>query len=215
MKREEILELMNAKDAEVQADIDFNKHVFETIKQPVMDEIITYCIKNRGVSKEYTIRYDEVKSIVVDHIFEMEELPVNDDERCRLKSLHIQYDIVCGMCDDEVLFNNSDLMNYMERLELFSVCSSVSDMLGNHGFKYNGDYHRVLCSFSTTKENLLRYPEIIYKCVGDVNCVPEQHNQQVIISSKQEDDKVVLGALKFLTIVLVVIVLWIFTYLIF
>ena len=41
MKREEILELMKAKDAEIQADIDFNKHVFEAIKQSVMDEIIT------------------------------------------------------------------------------------------------------------------------------------------------------------------------------
>ena len=41
MKREEISELMKAEDAEIQADIDFNKHVFEAIKQSVMDEIIT------------------------------------------------------------------------------------------------------------------------------------------------------------------------------
>ena len=187
MKREEISELMKAKDDEIQADIDFNKHVFETIKQSVMDEIITYCINTSSTSKEYTIYYDTVKNIVIRQIFEMEELPVN--------------------ADDKVLFNNIDLRNYMGRLELFSVCSSVSKMLEDHGFKYRGDYHSVLSSFSITKENLLRYPEIIYNGIGDVESVPDQQNQQ--------GEKVVLGALNFLAISLAFIVLWVFIYLAF
>ena len=170
MKREEILELMNAKDAEIQADIDFNKHVFETIKQPVMDEIITYCIKTSDGSKEYTIEYTTVKKIVVSHIFEMDELPINDDERCRLKSLHIILDsVILSISDDEVLWSNANLINYMERLELFSVYSNISDMLEDHGFKFDGGYHQILCGFSTTKENLLRYPEIIHKGVEKVD----------------------------------------------
>lgn len=39
--------------------------------------------------------------------------------------------------------------------------------------------------------------------------------KQVITSAKQEDDKVVLGALNFLAILLAFVVLWIFIYLVF
>lgn len=55
----------------------------------------------------------------------------------------------------------------------------------------------------------------IKQSVMDVESVPDQQNQQVITSAKQEDDKVVLSALKVLAILLAFIVLWVFIYLVF
>ena len=55
----------------------------------------------------------------------------------------------------------------------------------------------------------------IKQSVMDVESVPDQQNQQVITSAKQEDDKVVLSALNFLAILLAFIVLWVFIYLAF
>ncbi len=59
-------------------------------------------------------------------------------------------------------------------------------------------------AFGTTKQSVM-----------DVESVPDQQNQQVITSAKQEDDKVVLSALKVLAILLAFIVLWVFIYLAF
>lgn len=203
MKREEILDLIDAKEAKelvakqhIQDIFDFNTNVFNDIKQSVIDKLIKKCILNG-----YQVALVDVNTAIVDTMVESRKYPLSrKDVIIHSPSYSIGYDRSCI-----ALVNCSGKDKTFYSKIIFPVITkNVLDLLLQHGFIDDG-YN----SWYTTKENLLSYPEIIHKGVKKVD------RSKLVELTKQEDDKVVLGALKVLAILLVVIVLWIFTYLVF
>lgn len=163
MKRSEILNLIEEKEehdkmlkrkGELRAK--FTEEIFHKIKQQIMDDLVKLSV-NQG----YKLRGNDVDCCILNNILKLDDFSVHANN-CNI-------DVRYGCCYliEDYSKDASIVAETREFLMSFDRCfikENVNILLKKHGFTIG--FKRGHQTLTTTKENLLKYPEIIYNGVA-------------------------------------------------
>lgn len=196
MKREEILKLIEekeAKDVETKArfaDIEKRtEEVFHIIKQDVMDMVVEFCI-----DRNYLIYQEDIRRFVCESIINSENLPLNKDI-CKVKCI----DGSCFLVGETV-----EAVEFLFEINIYSIVRKTINLMKLHGFKEESFVYTTV--YTTTKENLLSFSEIISEDVDKGKKRFAQAAPPVRYDTKDDGFEVIKG-LEFLIGVVILFIL--------
>lgn len=156
MKREEILKLIEEKEAkDVETKARFasiekrTEEVFHIIKQDVMDMVVENCVEWR-----YSISHNFIHRLIFLSMIHHKDFPLNESN-CEIKSMDGYYYLEG---------NTEAALRFMCSIDTTKLVSYMTELMVAHGFKE--EFSGSVFTYTTTKENLLSFSEIISEDVG-------------------------------------------------